>query len=360
MTLTASRRMSTGGSEGIRRILSAMAMSTRSKHSRHTLVSQNADLLVQAVSNARLALCLTDPGDDDNPIVYANAAFLKLTGYDEDEVLGRNCRFLQGPETDRAAVERVREIIAGREVSTVELLNYRKDGSSFLNALQLGPIYGADGELAYYFGSQFDVTEERETEKRKQQLVDAELRHRLMNIINVLGVLVRLTGQEGLSPEEQVERIDGRLHAVGKAHLLALTQDENTKVDIHEMARVVLDAYAPRGEASYSLIGPDIAVGGRALTPFTLILHELSTNAVKHGALNGLKGHVALEWTLSSIGDEKKIALEWRETGGPQVTEPERESGSALVTKLVRASGGELSFDWRPEGLVAGAILPVT
>jgi PAS domain S-box-containing protein len=97
----------------------------------------------------------------DAPIVFVNRAFRWLTGYDEQDIIGRNCRFLQGPGTDPEAVARIRTALANEDVVVVELLNYRKDGTAFWNALHLGPIYDAQGRLIYYFGSQWDVSDVR-------------------------------------------------------------------------------------------------------------------------------------------------------------------------------------------------------
>src|SRR3954471_11173822 len=103
-----------------------------------------------------MPMVLSDARQEDNPIVLANQAFLDLTGYTAREVLGRNCRFLQGPGTSAADVEEIRlGLAAGRDVD-VEIVNYRKDGSSFINQLAISPVIGADGTLLYYFGSQKD------------------------------------------------------------------------------------------------------------------------------------------------------------------------------------------------------------
>ncbi len=109
-----------------------------------------------------MPMLITDPRQPDNPIVFANAAFARLTLYSRDEIIGRNCRFLQGPDTNRGEVARLRAAIEMRSPIELELLNYRKDGSTFWNRLLVSPVFGDDGALTYYFASQFDVTEERE------------------------------------------------------------------------------------------------------------------------------------------------------------------------------------------------------
>jgi PAS domain S-box-containing protein len=127
------------------------------------------DIFFAAVSTTRMPMIVTDPNKSDNPIVFVNDAFLNLTGYSERELLGRNCRFLQGPATDQATISEIREAIAaGREIST-ELLNYRKDGSSFWNALFISPVMNEAGELVYYFASQLDVSRRRDAEDALRQ-----------------------------------------------------------------------------------------------------------------------------------------------------------------------------------------------
>jgi len=110
-------------------------------------------------------MIVTDPSKPDNPIVFCNEAFTFMTGYGEDEIVGSNCRFLQGPETDRTVIDEVREAIAAEREISVEVLNYRKNGSTFWNALFVSPVFGEDGELLYFFGSQLDISRRREAEE---------------------------------------------------------------------------------------------------------------------------------------------------------------------------------------------------
>lgn len=97
--------------------------------------------------------CLvTDPRRSDNPIVFANDAFVRLTGYDRDEVLGRNCRFLQGKDSDPRAARALREAIEREEAITVDILNYKKDGTSFWNRLRIRPVCAESGEIESFVG----------------------------------------------------------------------------------------------------------------------------------------------------------------------------------------------------------------
>ena len=121
--------------------------------------AHRGDPFAAAVRATRMPMIVTDPSQYDNPIVFANNAFLKLTGYTRFEVLGRNCRFLQGPGTNPAAIDRIRDAVRQEVDIRVDLLNYRKDGSTFHNALYVGPVRDAAGKVVYFFASQLDVSE---------------------------------------------------------------------------------------------------------------------------------------------------------------------------------------------------------
>lgn len=128
-----------------------------------------SDIFFAAVETTRMPMTVTDPYLPDNPIVFANRAFLEMTGYAADEIIGNNCRFLQGPETDRQAVIDVREAIDSRREFATEVLNYRKDGSTFWNALFVSPVFDDTGKLVYFFGSQLDVSRRRDAEDALRQ-----------------------------------------------------------------------------------------------------------------------------------------------------------------------------------------------
>ncbi len=119
-----------------------------------------SDPFAAAMRATRMPMLITDPRQPDNPIVFVNDAFVKLTGYSREETLGRNCRFLQGPGTNLEDVSRLRKAVANLEPIEIDLLNYKKDGSIFWNRLLVSPVFN-QGELTYFFASQLDVTRER-------------------------------------------------------------------------------------------------------------------------------------------------------------------------------------------------------
>ena len=112
------------------------------------------------IENSPIPAVVTNPNLADNPIIECNAPFLALTGYDRHEVIGRNCRFLQGPETEAWVTEKMRESINAHRPVLVEMLNYRKDGTSFRNAVMVVPLFDEHGEIQYYLGSQVEVAKE--------------------------------------------------------------------------------------------------------------------------------------------------------------------------------------------------------
>uniref|UniRef100_UPI0020C0FD7B PAS domain S-box protein n=1 Tax=Salinarchaeum laminariae TaxID=869888 RepID=UPI0020C0FD7B len=124
----------------------------------------------RAMDEAPIGISITDPAQEDNPLIYVNSSFEELTGYSEESAVGRNCRFLQGERTDPDRVSVLREAIENRERATVELRNYRKDGSEFWNQVSIAPVYDEEGVVQNFVGFQQDVTERKERERRLEAL----------------------------------------------------------------------------------------------------------------------------------------------------------------------------------------------
>lgn len=116
--------------------------------------------LVKALQTAQQNFVITDPSLPDNPIVFASGGFLTLTGYTLDQVLGRNCRFLQGPQTDPRAVAKIRQAIADGYDASVCLLNYKIDGSTFWNQFFVAPLRDSEGNVVNYVGVQCKVSDD--------------------------------------------------------------------------------------------------------------------------------------------------------------------------------------------------------
>lgn len=135
------------------------------------------EILTKILDTCVNGVTLTDPDLEDSPIVYANSRFQEITGYEAGEIIGRNCRFLQGKDREQEPIKRLREAIVKRVPIEVTLRNYRKNGALFQNRLNITPLFDADGRLLYFLGVQFDVTEQMRAESEI-----GDLRAKLLSI----------------------------------------------------------------------------------------------------------------------------------------------------------------------------------
>lgn len=131
-------------------------------------------VLTQILDSCVNGVTLTDPDLEDAPIVYANKAFEDMCGYPKEEIVGRNCRFLQGKDRDQPEIDKLRQAIKKGEAVEVTLRNYKKDGELFYNRLDIKPLLDDRGNIVYYLGVQYDITDQvnakKEIEKLSQQL----------------------------------------------------------------------------------------------------------------------------------------------------------------------------------------------
>lgn len=137
------------------------------------LIPQILSTILDSTNNG---ITLADPDQEDMPIVYANRSFEVMTGYVQEEIIGRNCRFLQGRDRDQEARFRLRQAINGRAPIEVDMRNYRKNGELFHNHLALTPLFDHENRLLYYLGVQYDITAQAEAASEiarlRQRLAD--------------------------------------------------------------------------------------------------------------------------------------------------------------------------------------------
>ena len=195
-------------------------------------VSHKDDIFFAAIETTRMPMLVTDPRQSDNPIVFANRAFIAMTGYTQDEIVGHNCRFLQGPATDRQTVQAIRQAIEERREISLEILNYRKDGSTFWNALFISPVYNRRDELVFFFASQLDVSRRRDAEEGLAQAQKMEalgqltggIAHDFNNLLQVMSGHLDLMGVRArlgkLGAEDLARGIESIRSAVTKASTL--------------------------------------------------------------------------------------------------------------------------------------------
>ncbi|WP_390586106.1 PAS domain-containing protein [Erythrobacter sp. MTPC3] len=315
-------------------------------------------LFEQAMAQTRMAICLSDPHSKDMPILFANRAFRRLTGYSEAEIVGRNCRFLQGPKTDPDSVARIRKAIEAEDVVVVEILNYRKNGTSFWNALHLGPIYDNAGNLVYFFGSQWDVSDVRAAradEKHAKEMA-RELSHRMKNMFAVISGIVNVTGRMRGIQNEAAE-INSRIQALGRAYETTLDEAASGYIPIGEAIRAVLAPYDQAAER-LKMIGNGTRIPFTTVSVVGLVLHEFAANSTKHGAWATEGGKVTVEWKLSEDGQD--LVIKWDETGGPAVDKKaiEAGTGTTIVDRLLSTGRGSITRDWQEDGLRAVVRIP--
>ena len=127
-------------------------------------------VLSQILDSCVNGITLSDPDQEDNPLVYANEAFELITGYSREEIMGRNCRFLQGNDRDQEGIEQIRQAMRENKSVTVTLRNYRKDGELFYNRFSIRPLFDREGRVIYYLGIQYDVTNQVQAEDELKRL----------------------------------------------------------------------------------------------------------------------------------------------------------------------------------------------
>ena len=323
-------------------------------------------LFAQAVEKARAAICLTDATKADNPIIYVNRAFEELTGYDRAEAIGRNCRFLQGPGTNEAAVQQLRDAVARHEPTTVEILNYRKNGAPFWNALHIAPILNEDGAVTQYYGSQLDVSDAvmaRQDEAADTILV-RELRHRTANLFTVMNALVGMSIPAGADADLAAlgRTITERIQAMSRAHELAALEGPGGPsgaggADLRGLIGTILRPYESHHAAR--LDGPQVRLPDHVAGPLGLVFHELATNALKHGKLSADGSTLTIGWRHD---DELVVTWEEATRGAPLPSgSPGTRSGGTgtqIIDGVVASLAGTIDRDWRADGLRVTITLP--
>lgn len=196
------------------------------------LPSPTAETIIRAVDEAPVGITISDPSLPDNPLIYLNDAYEEMTGYSKQYVLGQNCRLLQGPDTDEKPVAEMREAIEDEKPVSVELINYREDGTPFWNSVTIAPLFNDEGEVTHYVGFQDDVTDRKEAEAMAKQRADSlreerqvleRVLARVSGLVNeVSQILVNAATREEIEREicAKIQATEGYTHAwVGESQV---------------------------------------------------------------------------------------------------------------------------------------------
>ena len=317
--------------------------------------------LLQAAVEATGEAILITTADLDEPgptIVYANPAFTRLTGYAAEEALGRSPRFLQGPGTDRAALDRTRASLAAGEAFRGEVLNYRADGSTYWIEWLITPVRSVDGRVTHWVAAQRDVTERKASEGR-QALTVRELHHRVKNTLATVQAVLNATMRSSVSMPEFMNAFSGRILSLARTHAL-ITEDEAQVASFEGLLRAELDPYDEGGRIT--LEGPSLRLPSDLAVPVSMALHELTTNALRHGALGHPGGRVAVTWLVEDGPGGPHLAWVWNEHDGPPPTLPTREGfGTRLLNKILTAqTAAEVGVASDADGLRISVRIPLT
>ena len=244
------------------------------------------DRLQQAIDDANVSITLANPSQPDDPLVYVNNAFEQMTGYPSEETLGRNCRFLQGEGTAPEKIATLREAIDNEESVSVELRNYRKDGTEFWNRLTVTPIYDDDNTLVRYLGTQEDVTERKERERELE---------RYERLVENLPVGVFRTTIDG----EIIEMNEATMDIYGAESPAQLQNKRAEELYIDDTDRDdLLDRLQETGRIENELLEFETLDGDRRFVRTTLTLNE-----------GGERTH--LEGILQDVTDRRELKREF-------------------------------------------------
>jgi PAS domain S-box-containing protein len=345
-------------------------------------------VLALAIASAPTGITVADPSLPDCPLVFINPAFTQLTGYPPEEVLGRNCRFLQGRGTEKESIRALRLAIAAGKPITLEFTNHRRDGRRFVNELRMAPVLDESGQLVAYIGIQHDVTArkraEREAikarraaERANQEKSDFlafmshEVRTPLHGVMGTLALLLDTAlDAEQRAYAETAQRCGATLlHTVNE--LLDLSRIEAGKLGIHadpfslaDIVKDVLDLLAPAAaekgielSASLDHLLPGQLIGDPSRIRQVLI--NLSDNAVKFTHRGSVElriaalpdGHVGFAVTDTGIGIPPKLRqslftrFAQADPSGEQIGSG---LGLAICKRLVALMGGQIAVDSTP------------
>jgi len=319
---------------------------------RNPLVSEPARERAERLAN--LLASIVESSNDaivsknlDGIITSWNKAAERIFGYSAPEAIGQPITLVIPKDRQSEEREILTRIRRGERIDHYETVRQRKDGSSIIVSLTVSPVKDAHGNIVGASKIARDITEQKRTQEQISVLA-REAEHRSKNILSNVQAIINLSQSD--TSESLKEVISGRIQAMANVHSL-FVKTRWIGAEVSAIAKQELAPYLDEGhdtrvrmEGLQTVLEPTIAQA------IAVVLHELTTNASKYGALSDAKGQISLRWSRSEDG---QLALCWTELGGPRVNAPERMGfGSRLIEGTISQLGGKARFDWRSEGLV--------
>jgi PAS domain S-box-containing protein len=233
----------------------------------------------------------------------------------------------------------------GISVRDQEVQIERPDGSRGTALVNIEAVRDTDGKVVGAVNCFQDISERKQAEDQLRILA-RELDHRSKNLLALVQATVLLTNAD--TADAFKAAIEGRIRALSNAHNL-LAESRWAGADLRKLVTEELSPYCSEGASRADVDGPDLVLEPQSAQSIAMVLHELTTNAVKYGALSGSLGRVRVQWTRPADG---KLILLWKETDGPPVTPPARQGfGTRVIDSVIRAANGEVRYNWRADGL---------
>ena len=322
--------------------------------------SKDLGPFVVAAERTRMAMVFTDAKAPGNPIIFANDSFLKLTGYQREEVLGQSFNFLMARGADPDALAAIEGAFDGNAGEDPEIRYRRKDDTIFCGTIFVSPVRDEAGEIIQHFASFIDTTRHKKEEDRLRFLLD-ELNHRTQNTLaTVLAIAKQTLG--GVVDNEIADVFQGRILALSKAQSL-LGRTSWDRVGLHHVLDRILDPFGLHDQRKdrFHLGGADVRLQPKAALSLAMVFHELATNSGKYGALSVDAGRITITWEVEGSADAQRMRLLWKESGGPPVAPPTRKGfGSRLIERgLAQELNGEVRLDYDPSGVSCKIAMPL-
>ncbi|MEL7683666.1 HWE histidine kinase domain-containing protein [Citromicrobium bathyomarinum] len=286
----------------------------------------------------------------------ANAAYLRLVG--RDDIVGRTVAEALPEVAAQGFIETLDEVyrtgkayIGRREPVLLDGDHEPAHARRVLNFI-FQPISDGDGTNTGIIVQGADVTEEVEYEERQELLIQ-ELNHRVKNTLAVVQSIAQQTFRAVPDSAPAMATFKARLHALAAAHGL-LTESSWSPASVREIVELTVGATFGPLDDRVPLNGPDFLLNPEVALALTMIVHELTTNAIKYGALSDDAGRVHIDWSVNAREDCDVLSLTWRERGGPPVTAPSSEGfGTRLIrTGITSKRGTAVDLRFEPEGVV--------
>jgi PAS domain S-box-containing protein len=346
--------MPVGGSDAARGLVKIVRDATE-RHLADTALLESEARFHSLFDAAPVMMWVTDA---DGSCTLLNRQWCEFTGQTEAAGMGGGWLEVAHPE-DRDALEAAFIAANARRESFRGEFRLRRADGAWRWVIDAARPRFEDGTYLGLVGSVIDITERREVEAR-QALLAREIDHRAKNALAVVQAALRLTPANDV--RSYAEAVEGRVTALARAHTL-LAESRWSGVELHSLIRAELAGFHSAGTAGgprIDLDGPPVILEPQAVQPLSIVIHELATNATKHGGLSVPDGRVSVSWRFDWAAGV--LRLQWAETGAPPIPgEPARRGfGSRVIEATVRGQlGGMLSREWPPTGLVCELAVPL-